>query len=284
MDGAGWSLAQPGTDLDRDVSAPSCSAKPENLQGAWRRWKSIWVRTAATPRLGSCLGFAEGVVQAVRQPLPTGRRPCNAWPRRSTSNRPRASCRLAASGEAGPRVFGRRLLRRRGGCGEHLPNGGRSQRAGPVDQYAMAVQALKPGPTCRRSGPPSTKHGPRPRHVVRGHLRRGALRGHPSELPRGAGADARRPHGVVQPGRARVQPWGGGDEGARAGDVPWGNHREATGQPRPFSEALPAFESALELQPGRAEILLGLATVHHALHNQAERDRYHAAWKNARGR
>jgi len=51
-----------------------------------------------------------------------------------------------------------------------------------------------------------------------------------------------------------------------------------------FSEALPAFESALELQPGRAEILLGLATVHHALHNQAERDRYHAAWKNARGR
>ena len=51
-----------------------------------------------------------------------------------------------------------------------------------------------------------------------------------------------------------------------------------------FSEALPAFESALELQPGRAEILLGLATVHHALHNQAERDRYHTAWKNARGR
>jgi tetratricopeptide (TPR) repeat protein len=51
-----------------------------------------------------------------------------------------------------------------------------------------------------------------------------------------------------------------------------------------FSEALPAFESALELQPGRAEILLGLATVHHALHNHAERDRHHAAWKNARGR
>ena len=51
-----------------------------------------------------------------------------------------------------------------------------------------------------------------------------------------------------------------------------------------FSEALPAFESALEFQPDRAEILLGLATVHHALHNQAERDRYHAAWKNARGR
>jgi len=51
-----------------------------------------------------------------------------------------------------------------------------------------------------------------------------------------------------------------------------------------FAKALPAFESALELQPGRAEILLGLATVHHALHNQAERDRYHAAWKNARGR
>ena len=229
--------------------------------------------------------FAEGVVQAVRQPRPQAGGHATLGHVARPPIGPGSSCRLAASGEAGPRVFGRRLLRRRRGCGEHLPNGGRSQRVGPRRPIRHGRPSAEAGDRpVGGAGRLPQEHGPRPRRVVRGHLRRGALRGHPSELPRGAGADARRPHGVVQPGRARVQPWGGGDEGARAGDVPWGNHREATGQPRPFSEALPAFESALELQPGRAEILLGLATVHHALHNQAERDRYHAAWKNARGR
>ena len=44
------------------------------------------------------------------------------------------------------------------------------------------------------------------------------------------------------------------------------------------------FESALELQPDRAEILLGLATVHPRLAQPSGTRRYHAAWKNARGR
>ena len=43
-----------------------------------------------------------------------------------------------------------------------------------------------------------------------------------------------------------------------------------------FSEALPAFEQALAFQPGRVPILRGLMTVHHALHNDSERDKYRA--------
>lgn len=43
-----------------------------------------------------------------------------------------------------------------------------------------------------------------------------------------------------------------------------------------FSEALPAFEQALAFQPGRLPILRGLMTVHHALHNDTERDKYRA--------
>ena len=157
--------------------------------------------------------FAQGVVQAVRQPCPQAgghatfghvARP-SIGPGRPADWLPQAR---RASG------IWATTATTSGGCGEHLPNGGRGQSVGPPRPIRLAVQALKPGTDLsaeRAAFHKNMAHAHATLYAATSdevHLRAS------SELPRGAGADAGRPHGVVQPGRARVQPRGGGDEGA----------------------------------------------------------------------
>ena len=158
-----WSSAQPGTDLDRDVQ------------------RAIL--------LGKAGEFARGL-EAVEAHLGQDSRHAEAWfmsgfllkewykQSDNRAHRQEAMQRLATSldlhsAQGRPANWLPQARRALGYLGDDCYDdavaavntfqaGEEANVLALVDQYAMAVQALKPGPTSRQSGPPSTKTWPTP--------------------------------------------------------------------------------------------------------------------------